>query len=111
MNSFEENGFKVLEYSEKYRASAYSLSTYTKIKDVKRFMTMTSEFKVPFIIAKGTTEPAYGVCIETRFWKKQLGDKKYKGSHVDWWLYEDATPWLVFKEVDYGEDSGNTSSV
>lgn len=110
MNSFEENGFEILEDFGKYRASAYSLSTYTKIKDVKRFMTMTSEFKVPFIIAKGTTEPTYGVCIETRFWKKQLCDK-CKSSHVDWWLYEDATPWLAFKEVDYGEDSGNTSSV
>lgn len=114
MNSFEENGFmvsdNVLEDLGKYRATAYSLSTYTKIRDVKRFMTMTSDFGVPFIIAKGTTEPTYGVCIETRFWKKQLGDK-CKSSHVDWWLYEGATPWLAFKEVDYDENPGDTSSI
>lgn len=110
MNSFEENGFKELEDLGKYRASAYSLSTYTKIRDVKRFMTMTSDFGVPFIIAKGTTDPTYGVCLETRFWKKQLGDK-CKSSHVDWWLYEGATPWLVFKEVDYNENSGDASPV
>ena len=110
MNSFEENGFKATENLGEFQASAYSLSTYTKIKDVKRFMTMTSDFGVPFIIAKGTTEPNYGVCLETRVWKKQLGEKS-KTSHVDWWLYENATPWLGFKEVDYYENSGDTSSV
>lgn len=110
MNSYEENGFKVLEDLGKYQASAYSLSTYTKMKDVKRFMTMTSDFGVPFIIAKGTTEPKYGVCLETSLWKKQLGDK-CKSSHVDWWLYEGAKPWLAFKEVTYDENSGDTSPV
>lgn len=110
LNTYEEKGFKVLEDLGEYRASAYSLSTYTKFRDVKRFMTMTSDFDVPFIIAIGTTEPTYGVCLETRFWKKQLGEK-CKSSHVDWWLYEGATPWLVFKEVVYNENTGDTSPV
>ena len=39
---------------------------------------------------------------ETKEWRKKQG-QKYKGSHVDWWLYEDAEPWIEFKEVTESE--------
>ena len=38
LNSYEENGFKPLPGIEITEPSMYSLSTYTKYRDVKRFM-------------------------------------------------------------------------
>ena len=96
LNSFEENGFKLLDEERKDDPSQYSLSVCTKYRDIKRFMTMTSKYKKPFVIAKGFTNPSYGICLETKEWKKNIGEK-YKGSHVDWWLYEDAEPFKDFE--------------
>ena len=45
-------------------------------------MAMDSRYGVPFVIAKGVTKPAHGICLETKEWKRNLGIK-YKGSHVD----------------------------
>lgn len=103
LNSFEENGFQVSLGGEEDDPQEYSLSSYTKFKDVKRFMTMDSRFGVPFKIAKGITKPVHGICLETKEWKKNLGIK-YRGSHVDWWLYENAEPWKEFEEVILDED-------
>ena len=58
-------------------------------------MAMDSRYGVPFVIAKGVTKPVHGICLETKEWKRNLGIK-YKGSHVDWWLYEDAEPYREF---------------
>ena len=98
LNTYEQNGFCVEVGKANDDPSQYSLSSYTKYKDVKRFMTMDSEYGVPFLIAHGITNPVHGICLETKEWKKQLG-MKYKGSHVDWWLYQNAQPWLEFEEV------------
>ena len=103
LNSFEENGFQVSLGGEEDDPQVYSLSSYTKFKDVKRFMTMDSRFGVPFKIAKGITKPVHGICLETKEWKRNLGIK-YRGSHVDWWLYENAEPWKEFEEVILDED-------
>ncbi|WP_294340385.1 hypothetical protein [uncultured Clostridium sp.] len=103
LNSFEENGFQVSLGGEEDDPQEYSLSSYTKFKDVKRFMTMDSRFGVPFKIAKGITKPVHGICLETKEWKRNLGIK-YRGSHVDWWLYENAEPWKEFEEVILDED-------
>lgn len=98
LNTYEQNGFCVEIGKSIDDPSQYSLSSYTKYKDVKRFMTMDSEYGIPFLIAQGITNPIHGICLETKEWKKQLGIK-YKGSHVDWWLYQNAQPWLEFEEV------------
>lgn len=98
LNTFEENGFCVSLGKENDDPQEYSLSSYKKFRDVKRFMAIDSRFGVPFKIAKGITNPVHGICLETKEWKKRLGIK-YKGSHVDWWLYEDAEPWKEFEEV------------
>lgn len=103
LNSFEENGFQVSLGGEEDDPQEYSLSSYTKFKDVKRFMTMDSRFGVPFKIAKGITKPIHGICLETKEWKRNMGIK-YRGSHVDWWLYENAEPWKEFEEVILDED-------
>ena len=98
LNTFEENGFQVEQGAADDDPQQYSLSSYTKLTHIKRFMTMDSRYGVPFKIAKGITNPAHGICLETKEWKRKLG-VKYKGSHVDWWLYENAEPWKEFEEV------------
>lgn len=102
LNSYEENGNKVIDGFDISDATAYSLSAYTEFKDIKRFMNMQSKYKVPYTIAVGITNPIYGVCLETKEWKRSLGEK-CKSSHVDWWLYEGARPWEGFKEVVYDD--------
>lgn len=102
LNSYEENGFQVSQDGQEDDPQEYSLSTYTKFKDLKRFMTADSRFGVPFKIAQGITNPIHGISLETREWKRNLGIKS-KSSHVDWWLYENAEPWKEFNEVNYNE--------
>lgn len=82
-NSYEENGFQISSGGNITDPQEYSLSTYIKFKDVRRFMTMDSRYGVPFVIAKGTTKPIHGICLETKEWRRKQG-LKYKGSHVDW---------------------------
>lgn len=106
LNSFEENDFKISAGGNYDDPSEYSLSTYTKFRDVKRFMNLTSKYKVPFTIAKGITNPICGPSLETKIWKQALGQKS-KSSHVDWWIYEDAEPWLNFKVVNIDEYTKN----
>lgn len=96
LNSFEENGFKVSAGGDADDPQEYSLSVYRKFKDVKRFVSMDSRFGIPFTIAKGITNPLHGICLETKEWKRRSGIK-YKGSHVDWWLYINAEPWKEFE--------------
>lgn len=62
MNSFEENGYKISKDGDEHDPQEYSLSTYIKFRDVKRFMAMDSRYGVPFVIAKGVTKPAHGIC-------------------------------------------------
>lgn len=99
LNSFEENGYEVSMDGDVHNPQEYSLSAYTKFRDVKRFMTMDSRYGLPFVIAKGITKPVHGICLETREWKRNLGIK-YKGSHVDWWLYVNAEPFKEFEVVE-----------
>lgn len=95
--SYEENGFPVLDATLKEDPSQYSLSLYEKPKDVKRFAIVTPGVEPPFMIAKGVTEPIYGLSQRT---KERIGGR---GSHIDWWLYKGATPYEVFNIIpDFG---------
>ena len=58
LNTFEENGFQVEQGAADDDPQQYSLSSYTKLTHIKRFMTMDSRYGVPFKIAKGITNPA-----------------------------------------------------
>ncbi len=91
--TFEENNYS----SEGFDSSdpgLYSLSTYEKPKDVKRFANMNNKFRPPYKIAKGVTEPSCGPSQRTKERKP-----KQKSSHVDWWIYENEEPhqyfWLI----------------
>lgn len=92
--TFEENGFECLD-EEKEDPSTYSLSSYEKPRDVKRFATMNSCYQKPFLIAKGITIPQCGPCVRTKEYKKECK----KSSHVDWWLYEDSKPYTAFELI------------
>ena len=93
MNSYEQNGFRVDPMLDEDDPRQFSLSTYEKPKDVKRFASMDSDMHVPFKIAIGFTVPVYGLAQRTR---ERI---KKRDSHVDWWLYKDATPYKAFELI------------
>lgn len=99
LNSYEENGFCVSPDMDADDPRQYSLSTYSKLKDVKRFVVIDSRYQPPWLLAKGHTTCEDGLSCRTKDWKEG-----YKGSHVDWWLYEGAEPWLVFEGTTYDEE-------
>ncbi len=98
LNSFEENGFKPNPLIPEDDPGQYSLSTYEKPKEVKRFASISSEVKPPYKIAVGTTNPVHGPTQRT---KERI---KTKSSHVDWWLYKDAKPQECFDIIDDFEE-------
>lgn len=100
LSSYEENGYQISVGGDKADPQEYSLSSYIKFRDIKRFMTMDSRYGIPFAIARGYTKPIHGISLETKEWKKMMGIK-YKGSHVDWWLYEDARPYMGFEVINH----------
>ena len=108
LNSYEENGFQISAGGRLDDPQEYSMSAYTKYNHVRRFMTMDSRYGVPYVIAEGITNPQYGICLETKEWKKRL-HQKYRGSHVDWWLYEGANPYREFRKVS-GDECGEDIS-
>ncbi len=92
--SYEENGFKVNEDEDPLEPSVYSLSLFEKPKDVRRFAIINSDIRPPMKIAIGYTEPSCGVSQRTRERTKK------KTSHIDWWLYEGAKPYLYFVLIE-----------
>lgn len=96
--SFEENGCQYLEGDDPKDPSVYSLSTFEKPNDIKRFAKFTSEYGKPYKIAVGETNPQFGLVQRTKERKKKAK------SHVDWWLYRDAKPYEAFTIIDDFED-------
>ena len=103
LNSYEENGNQVVSGGDVNDPQQYCLSTYWKLKDVKRFVVIDSSYNPPFVLAKGHTTITDGVSCKTAEWKR------CKSSHVDWWLYINAKPWLAFKETTYENELENLS--
>ncbi len=96
--SFEENGFKLNPLADPADPGQYSLSTYEKPTHVKRFAGVMSDMRVPYQIAIGMTDPKHGLVQRTR------ERTKNRSSHVDWWLYKEATPYDEFEMiVDFEE--------
>ncbi len=106
LNTYEEKGGCLLPAQVK-NPSSYSLSTYMKVKDVRRFCSLSSKFSPPFLLAKGSTYPKYGICATTREIEIENNipkNERKRSSHVDWWLYKNSTPWKDFKEVDFEDE-------
>lgn len=98
LNTYEENGKNVISGCSLEDPQQYCLSTYTKLKDIKRFVVVTGKYNPPFALAKGITSPTCGLSCKTSDWKAT------KNSHVDWWLYSNAEPWKHFELVDYEKE-------
>ncbi|MBQ9521997.1 MAG: hypothetical protein IJR72_05445 [Oscillospiraceae bacterium] len=100
LNTYEENSFKVPPDKTEDDPQVYCLSTYRKLRDVKRFVIADSKYQPPWALAKGHTTKVDGLSCETKSWKK-----KFRSSHVDWWLYEGAEPWLAFEVTTYEKET------
>lgn len=100
--SFEESGQVLNPSVDLTDPGQYSLSTYEKPTEVKRFAGVMSDMKVPYQIAIGMTDPRHGLVQRTKERTKR------KTSHVDWWLYKDASPYDEFEMiVDFEEHLQN----
>lgn len=64
--SFEENGAVLNPLVDLTDPGQYSLSTYEKPTDVKRFAGVIFDMKVPYQIAVGMTNPRHGLVQRTR---------------------------------------------
>lgn len=94
LSSFEQNGYVINDpFADPTDPGQYSLSTFEKPKDVKRFAGVISDMKVPYKIAVGKTNPRHGLVQRTRERTKK------RTSHVDWWLYRDASPYEEFEMI------------
>lgn len=102
LNSYEENGYQITVGGKKDDPQEYCLSTFVRLKDIKRFVVIDSRYDPPWLLAKGHTFGDAGVSCVTKAWKKEC-----RNSHVDWWLYEGAEPWLAFEEADYEKEYDN----
>ena len=91
--SFEENGCVINPLADSADHGQYSLSTFEKPKDVKRFAGVVSDMKIPYQIAVGETNPRHGLVQRTKERSKK------RTSHVDWWLYKDASPHEEFEII------------
>lgn len=92
--TFEEQGCVYLPEQNPTDPGIYSLSTAEKPRDIKRFVTMNSEYNKPHKIAYGVTAPEHGIAQRT---KERI--PKRKDSHVDWWLYKGAKPYECFEMI------------
>ena len=91
--SFEENGCVINPLADSADPGQYSLSTFEKPKDVKRFAGVVSDMKIPYQIAVGETNSRHGLVQRTKERSKK------RTSHVDWWLYKDASPHEEFEII------------
>lgn len=89
--TYVEQGFSI-NPSSTYFAGEFSLSVYANPKHFKRFLSVDRRAQHPWTIAKGCTDMNMGphkVSSPDFFPKRK--------SHIDWWLYDGAQPWLNFE--------------
>ena len=77
LNTYEQNGFRNTVGKEADDPQEYSLSCYTRVKDVRRFVVLDSRYQPPWLLAKGHTTKSDGKSCKTKDWKK-----KHRSSHV-----------------------------
>lgn len=75
--------------------SLYSTSCFMAYEEAEYALNLFMRKHYPNpIVAKGTTDRSCGPCQLT----SERNPKK-KGTHIDWWIYEDSAPQLYFKEI------------
>ena len=102
LNTYEELERNIPPDKRADDPQVYCLSTNLSAKGLKRFVISTSKYQPPFLLAKGYTTKKDGLSCKSNTWKtyKSIAAAR-RDTHVDWWLYEGAEPWLAFKEVNY----------
>lgn len=73
----------------------YSTSCYEKRSDLEYFLKVTMRREPAAFIAKGIT---CGECGPSQLSSDRKTNTHKDSSHVDWWIYESASPELYFKE-------------
>lgn len=103
LNYYEEVilGLKTVMKKESYlekcknNIDKLSVSCYYDIEDIRYYFEVTLKDAYPErILLFGVTDSQYGLAQKTSERKKDVKD-----SHVDWWIFKEATPWLAFNEV------------
>ncbi len=72
----------------------YSTSCYMDSKEIEYFLKLIMKHHPPAVIAQGKTEVK---CGPSQITKERNPAKK--DTHVDWWIFEAATPELYFRKV------------
>ena len=103
LNYYDEiqQGLKTVRNPEKYLEKCknnmvqLSVSCYYDIDDLTYYFEVTLKDTYPErILLEGISNPCHGLIQKTSERKTET-----KNSHVDWWLYKNATPWIDFNEV------------
>lgn len=104
LNYYDEvvEGLKVVRNRDKYLERCkndidrLSISCYEKLEDIIDYFKVTLKESYPErILLKGETAISCGLSKRTRERKASCED-----SHVDWWLYEGATPYEWFHQEE-----------
>ncbi len=106
LNYYEETirGLKIIRANrraktlEKYSndINYLSVSCYRDIEDIIYYYNVTLKKDYPQrILLKGHLSGTHGLSQLT---SERIAEKK--NSHVDWWLYKNAAPWVDFEEED-----------
>jgi len=107
LNYYEETvrGLIVKKNKEQYlkkcteNIDQLSVSCYSNKGDiVDYYLGLTYKVYPEAILLRGTTNSKHGLSSKTKERKPHKQD-----SHVDWWLYDKATPWDSFMEVKINE--------
>lgn len=104
LNYYDEviKGLKTVRNPERYlekcknNIDMLSISCYHSIEDIKYYFEITLKDEYPErILLEGISDCKYGLTQKTSERKKKI-----LNSHIDWWLYKNATPWVIFNIVE-----------
>ncbi len=91
-----QNNLDALDLSD---VGSFGISCWEKKRDAKRSLTFFTKKHPIAIASKGITNVDSGVIQRT----KERNGKNAK-SHIDWWIYQDATPHIYFEEVSFDDE-------
>ena len=80
----------------------YSTSGYEKLRDAKRLLKCIKRYEEGPIIMEGWTDPECGLSMRT----KDSKTRKCRDSHIDWWIYKEAHPEVLFKKIVLEQEGG-----
>ena len=88
---FKDLAFKPRGYNPNL-AGTYSTSVFSDFQETKNILKLICRHFPRPRISEGSTEPECGPCKRDK-----------NSSHIDWWIFEDASPEKFFKVVEQDE--------